>query len=64
MTRKFRRKSEKNQKKHLHSLLLCGIISERLMDCWGNCALLAYEKEVNDMKEGIHPKYEQTTIRS
>ena len=22
-----------------------------------------YEKEVNEMKEGIHPKYEQTTIR-
>ena len=30
---------------------------------WGNCALYDYEKEVNAMKEGIHPKYEQTTIR-
>ena len=34
-----------------------------IKNCWGNCALLAYEKEVNDMKEGIHPNYEQTTIR-
>ena len=26
-------------------------------------ALLTYEKEVNEMREGIHPNYEQTTIR-
>ena len=29
----------------------------------GNYALLPHKKEVNEMKEGIHPKYEQTTIR-
>ena len=34
-----------------------------IKDCWGICALLYDEKEVNNMKEGIHPKYEQTTIR-
>ena len=34
-----------------------------IKNCWGNCALLCYEKEVNKMKEGIHPTYEQTTIR-
>ena len=27
-----------------------------------NYALLLDKKEVNEMKEGIHPKYEQTTI--
>ena len=31
--------------------------------CWGFCARLYDEKEVNNMKEGIHPNYEQTTIR-
>ena len=56
-------KIEKNTKKHLQYWFPCGMISGRLKNCWGNCALLAYEKEVNDMKEGIHPKYEQTTIR-
>ena len=34
-----------------------------IKDCSGYYALLAYEKEVNEMKEGIHPNYEQTTIR-
>ena len=34
-----------------------------IKNCWANCALLCYEKEVNKMKEGIHPTYEQTTIR-
>ena len=29
----------------------------------GYYALLSNKKEVNKMKEGIHPKYEQTTIR-
>jgi len=32
-------------------------------DCSGNYALLYEKKEVNNMKEGIHPNYEQTTIR-
>ena len=32
-------------------------------DCWGNYALLDSKKEVNNMREGIHPNYEQTTIR-
>ena len=41
------------------------MISGRLKNCWGNCALLTayYQKEVNKMKAGIHPNYEQTTIR-
>ena len=30
----------------------------------GYYALLSDKKEVNKMKEGIHPNYEQTTIRS
>jgi large subunit ribosomal protein L31 len=34
-----------------------------IKDCWGSYALLHEMKEVNKMKEGIHPKYEQTTIR-
>ena len=34
-----------------------------IKDCWGNYALLYDEKEVNEMREGIHPNYEQTTIR-
>ena len=38
-------------------------IFERLKIARGNYALLLNEKEVNEMKEGIHPKYEQTTIR-
>ena len=42
--------------------LLCYDI-RAIKDCQGNCALLAYKKEVNNMREGIHPKYEQTTIR-
>ena len=29
----------------------------------GYYALLPKKKEVNEMKEGIHPNYEQTTIR-
>ena len=29
----------------------------------GNLCPLTDKKEVNDMREGIHPKYEQTTIR-
>ena len=38
------------------------MIAERLKIAEGICALLYDEKEVNNMKEGIHPKYEQTTI--
>ena len=34
-----------------------------IKDCQGIYALLHEMKEVNKMKEGIHPKYEQTTIR-
>ena len=32
-------------------------------NCWGSLCPLPDKKEVNEMKEGIHPKYEQTTIR-
>ena len=32
-------------------------------DCLGHLCPLPDKKEVNKMKEGIHPKYEQTTIR-
>ena len=34
-----------------------------IKECKGNYALLLTKKEVNKMKEGIHPEYEQTTIR-
>ena len=42
---------------------LCDSIFERLKIAKGFYALLLDKKEVNEMKEGIHPKYEQTTIR-
>ena len=41
----------------------CDSIFERLKIAKGFYALLLDKKEVNEMKEGIHPKYEQTTIR-
>ena len=39
------------------------MISGRLKIAKGYYALLTTKKEVNKMKEGIHPNYEQTTIR-
>ena len=47
----------------MHSAKLCDSIFERLKIAKGFYALLLDKKEVNEMKEGIHPKYEQTTIR-
>ena len=48
-------------------LAFCGCVCydiRAIKDCYGLlCPFIAYEKEVNNMKEGIHPKYEQTTIR-
>ena len=32
-------------------------------DCLGHLCPLTDKKEVKEMKEGIHPNYEQTTIR-
>ena len=47
----------------MHFVKRCATILERLKIAKGYYALLTYEKEVNDMREGIHPNYEQTTIR-
>ena len=47
----------------MHSARTCDSIFERLKIAKGFYALLLDKKEVNEMKEGIHPKYEQTTIR-
>ena len=56
--RNFLRKNEKNTCNPYGSVLLCHGIKQK-----GQNALLRRKKEVNTMKEGIHPKYEQTTIR-
>jgi len=34
-----------------------------VMKCKGIMPFYQYKKEVNSMKEGIHPNYKQTTIR-
>ena len=49
------------RKKHLQNESKCVIIPWRMK--LEGYALLPHEKEVNNMKEGIHPNYEQTTIR-
>ena len=47
----------------MQSVNVCATIAERLKIANGYYALLTYEKEVTNMREGIHPNYEQTTIR-
>jgi large subunit ribosomal protein L31 len=48
----------------LQSRNYCGTIFRRENQGEDNYVLLQIlKKEVNPMKEGIHPKYEQTTIR-
>ena len=47
----------------MHFAKRCAIISQRFEIAKGYYALLSDKKEVNKMKEGIHPKYEQTTTR-
>ena len=47
-------------------LAFCGSMCydiRAIKDCLGLLCPLTDTKEVNEMKEGIHPKYEQTTIR-
>lgn len=41
---------------------LCYYI-QAIQDCQGQVCSLTDKKEVKEMKEGIHPNYEQTTIR-
>ena len=41
---------------------LCYYI-QAIQDCQGQVCPLTDKKEVKEMKEGIHPNYEQTTIR-
>ena len=41
---------------------LCYYI-QAIQDCQGQVCPLTDMKEVKEMKEGIHPNYEQTTIR-
>ncbi len=53
--KKTRKKPKKLKKKVLHFPNGCVKISLAVKR--------TYEKEVNRMKEGIHPKYERTTIR-
>ncbi len=50
--------AEKRGKKALHFAKSCVIIIVA-----AKSAVYFGQKEVNKMKEGIHPKYEQTTIR-
>ena len=47
----------------MHSTSRYVMMFGRLTIAKGFYALLDYEKEVNKMREGIHPEYEQTTIR-
>ena len=42
---------------------MCDNIVGRLKIRGTDCPFTTEKKEVNAMKEGIHPKYEQTTIR-
>ena len=47
----------------MHFVLSCVMISGLIEKAMGFICPLHDTKEVNEMKEGIHPKYEQTTIR-